>query len=174
MPVASITTNTEDLTLTAISDVAAPLERVWDAYTNPRSLERFWGPPGWPAVFTEFDFRVGGRALYSMTGANGQSASCSWDFTAIDAPHSFEAIDSFVDDNGVPLADGQSRMVFTFEPTDTGTRVTNTGHFASAESLKQVIDMGVVEGTTLAMAQIDNTSNRTSCVSGSWGHRDGR
>lgn len=55
MPVTDAITDPERLTLTIRAEVAAPVERAWQAYSDPRQLERFWGPPGWPATFTEFD-----------------------------------------------------------------------------------------------------------------------
>lgn len=162
MPVKSITTDMDALTIAAVAEVAAPVERVWNAYVNPRQLERFWGPPGWPATFTQFDFTVGGKAFYTMTGPRGESASiggevvsASWEFTAINPPHCFEVIDSFVGDDGVPLEGGQSRIVFEFERWEGGTRVTSTGHFASLASLEQVVELGVIEGTRMAMSQLD-------------------
>lgn len=155
MPVTDITADPENLTMTVVADLAAPVERVWRAYSDPRQLERFWGPPGWPATFAQFDFTVGGRALYTMTGPRGETSSGAWEFTAIDEPRGFEVIDAFVDDDGVPLDGGQSRMTFAFEPSELGTRMTSTAHFASHESLEQMVEMGMIEGTRMAMAQLD-------------------
>jgi uncharacterized protein YndB with AHSA1/START domain len=47
------------------------------------------------------------------------------------------------------------RMVFTFETTDAGSRLTNTTYFTSAEALEQVVAMGAVEGSRMAMNQLD-------------------
>ena len=88
MPVTDVTTDPEALTLTLTADFAAPVERLWDAFTDPRQLERFWGPPGWPATFTSFDFQPGGRATYYMTSPRGEKPGGSWEFLAIDAPRS--------------------------------------------------------------------------------------
>ncbi|MGX1933413.1 SRPBCC family protein [Microbacterium resistens] len=156
MPVIDVTTDPEALTMTVTADFAAPVERVWNAYSDPRQLERFWGPPGWPATFTAWDHRVGGRAVYSMNGPRGEKSSGSWEFLAIEAPNRFEVLDSFVDDEGAPL-DGfpAMRMTFTFEPAGDGTRMVTTSYFDSVEALDQVVEMGAVEGTKMAMAQLD-------------------
>ena len=156
MPVTDVTTDADNLTMTVVADFAAPVERVWDAYSDPRQLERFWGPPGWPATFTAWDHTVGGRAVYSMNGPRGEKSSGSWEFLSIDAPNGFEVLDSFVDDDGKAL-DGfpAQRMSFTFEPTAEGTRMTTTSHFDSVDALEQVVSMGQVEGITMAMAQLD-------------------
>lgn len=156
MPVTDVITDEENLTMTVVADLAAPVERVWDAYTDPRQLERFWGPPGWPATFTAWDHTVGGKANYTMNGPRGEKASGTWEFLRIDAPHSFEVLDAFADEDGTPDANLPSmRMVFTFESTADGTRMVNTSYFASADALEQVVAMGAVEGTTLAMSQLD-------------------
>ncbi|MCK3770683.1 SRPBCC domain-containing protein [Microbacterium aerolatum] len=156
MPVTDITTDPQSLTMTLTAEFAAPVERVWNAFTTASQLERFWGPPGWPSTFREFDLAVGGRAQYSMTSPRGEKSSGSWEFISIDEPRGFEVIDSFVDDEGKPL-DGfpAMRMSFTFEATETGSRMVNTSYFDSAEALEQVVAMGAVEGSRMAMAQLD-------------------
>ncbi|WP_061016648.1 SRPBCC family protein [Microbacterium sp. CCH5-D1] len=156
MPVTDVITDADNLTMTVVADFAAPIERVWSAYSDPRQLERFWGPPGWPATFTAWDHTVGGRAQYSMNGPRGEKSSGSWEFISIDAPNAFEVIDSFVDENGTPL-DGfpAQRITFAFESTADGTRMTTTSHFDSVDALEQVVEMGQVEGIKMAMAQLD-------------------
>lgn len=156
MPVTEVTTDAENLTMTVVADLAASVDRVWSAYSDPAQLERFWGPPGWPATFSAWDHTVGGRAVYTMNGPRGETASGAWEFLAIEAPHRFEVIDSFVEDDGTPIDSLPAmRMTFTFEPTAGGTRMVTQSHFESTEALEQVVSMGAVEGTKMAMAQLD-------------------
>ncbi|SJN20926.1 hypothetical protein FM104_02885 [Microbacterium esteraromaticum] len=156
MPVIDVITETETLTMTVIAEFAAPVERVWAAYSDPRQLERFWGPPGWPATFTAWDHTVGGRAQYTMHGPRGERASGYWEFLAIDEPHGFEVLDGFADDEGNPNPDLPAmRMAVRFEPTDDGTRMTMTSYLQSIEALEQMVEMGAIEGTRTAMAQLD-------------------
>lgn len=156
MPVTSVTSDAESLTMTLIADFAVGPERLWSVFTDPRQLERFWGPPGWPATFDAFDFTPGGRANYHMTSPRGEHAGGAWEFVSIDPPRGFEVIDSFADEAGAPIEGMPSmRMVFSFESTPDGSRLTNVSHFASAEALEQVVAMGAVEGSTLAMNQLD-------------------
>lgn len=84
MPVTSVTRDPDELTLTIVADFPVPQQRLWDAWADPRQLERFWGPPFAPATFTHHDFTVGGRAEYFLTGPNGEKWSGSWKFTAVD------------------------------------------------------------------------------------------
>ena len=156
MPVTDITTDAENLTMTLTADFDAPADRLWRALTDPRQLERFWGPPGWPATFTEFEFAVGGRARYHMTSPRGEASHGGWEFLAIDSPASFEVNDSFVGEDGEPL-DGfpSMRMIFQIEESAGGSRLTNTTFFPSLEALEQVVAMGAVEGSRMAISQLD-------------------
>ena len=156
MPVTTVDTDPEALTMTLVAEVAAPPARVWKAFTEPAQLERFWGPPGWPATFTQFDFTVGGRAQYMMTGPTGEKPRASWEFLRIDPTSGYEVIDSFVGEDGEPLADMPSmRMVLSFDEAGSGVRVTSVSYFSSAEALEQMLAMGAVEGTRMAFDQLD-------------------
>ncbi|WP_345801068.1 SRPBCC family protein [Microbacterium sp. AZCO] len=156
MPVTDVTTDPEALTMTLTAEFPASVDRLWKAFTDPAQLERFWGPPGWPATFPRFDFEVGGRADYYMTSPKGEKAGGAWEFLEIDEPRGFTVLDSFVDAEGRP-AEGMPtmRVVFAFEPTETGSKLVNTSYFTSAEALEQVVAMGGVEGSTMAFNQLD-------------------
>ena len=45
MPVTAVTHDLESRTLTITAEFAAPADRVWEVYADPRQLERVWGPP---------------------------------------------------------------------------------------------------------------------------------
>ena len=157
MPITSVTQDPEALTLTVVADFAVPVRRLWDAYADPRQIERFWGPPGWPATFTRHDVAVGGRSNYAMTGPDGERSGGYWEFHAVEEGKSFEVLDGFADDEGNPNTEMPTmRMEFTFEPTDAGSRMTTTTHFASLDELEKLVAMGMVEGMRAAMAQIDD------------------
>ena len=47
------------------------------------------------------------------------------------------------------------RTVFAFEATASGSKLVNTSYFTSAEALEQVVSMGGVEGSTMAINQLD-------------------
>jgi len=50
MTVTSVDKDLDDLTLTLTADFDAPIERVWELWADPRKLERWWGPPEYPAT----------------------------------------------------------------------------------------------------------------------------
>lgn len=156
MPVTDVTTDPETLTLTMTADFAAPVERVWGAFTEPRQLERFWGPPGYPATFPAFDFAVGGVARYYMTSPRGERHNGRWEFLAIEPTSSFSILDSFADEDGRPVDDlPATRTVYAFESTAVGARVVSTSYFPSVEALEQLVAMGMVEGLTMGVNQLD-------------------
>jgi uncharacterized protein YndB with AHSA1/START domain len=156
MPITSVEKDLDNLTLTIVADFAAPLARLWDAYVDPRQLERFWGPPTYPSTFVRHDAAVGGRSVYYMTGPEGDTHYGCWEWTHVDAPNSFDVTDWFADETGAPNTDMPGmRASFVFEATDTGSRLTTTSRFDSLEQLQQLLDMGVLEGTKEAMGQID-------------------
>lgn len=156
MTVVSTRRDDEALTLTFVAEFEAAVERVWRVWEDPRQLERWWGPPTWPATFERHEFAVGGQSRYFMTGPEGEKAHGWWTITAIEAPHRLEFDDGFADDTGEPIdADDPIRAVVTLEPTATGTRMTTVTTFSSAEQLEKLTAMGMEEGMRLAMGQID-------------------
>ena len=157
MPVTSVTSDPETLTMTLIGDYPVPVERLWEAFADPRQIERFWGPPGWPATFTRHDMVEGGRSAYTMTGPDGETAGGYWIFTSIDPGRGFEVIDGFVGDDGQPNEEMPSmnmRMEFTSTPD--GSRYTTVTTFPDLASMEQLAEMGMIEGATMAMAQMDD------------------
>ena len=156
MPVVSSTKDESALTLTLVAEYDVSPERVWQLWADPRQLERWWGPPSWPATFEQHDFTPGGEASYFMTGPNGEKARGWWKFTAIDEPRSIELDDGFSDDAGAPNPDMPTmRMRADIEATDSGSRMTVTTYFRSTAEMEQLVGMGMVEGITEAAGQID-------------------
>lgn len=156
MPITSVTKDPEALTMTVVAEFATTVERVWDAYADPRQLEKFWCPPDYPAKFTRHDLFPGGRSHYVMTGPEGDKAPGFWEFLAVDAGKSFEVRDGFADESdNEDTAMPSMRMVFAFEATEGGSRVTTATHFDSAEQLEQLLAMGMDEGVRAAVGQID-------------------
>jgi uncharacterized protein YndB with AHSA1/START domain len=156
VPEIKVTKDPEALTMGLTAEFEVPLRRLWDAYADPRQIERFWGPPGYPARFTRHDMFPGGRSLYYMTGPEGEQYHGYWEFIEVKEPHSFEFLDGFAFVDGTPNPEMPSmRMVFNFEETPTGSRMTATTYFDSLEDMNTLLEMGAEEGTLAAMSQMD-------------------
>lgn len=144
------------LTLTFVTEFDASFEQVWQLWADQHKLERWWGPPTFPATFTTYEFTPGGTAKYYMTGPDGSTPGGWWKITAIDEPHRLELDDGFSDEDGNPLDQyGTTHVVVTFESLDSGTRMTITSHFESREQLEQMAEMGMQEGMSAALGQMD-------------------
>src|SRR5687768_18459537 len=102
MPIQSITSDKDALSLTVIGEYPVPVERLWDAYADPRQLERFWGPETWPATFTRHDTSVGGRSESPMPGPAGSTSPGWWAFLASDPGPRSEVVDAFAPGAGGP------------------------------------------------------------------------
>jgi uncharacterized protein YndB with AHSA1/START domain len=156
MPVTAVTSDADALTLTVVGEYPVPVERLWEAYADPRQIEKFWGPETWPATFTRHDMAPGGRSDYYMTGPAGEIARGWWRFVAVQPGRRFEVEDGFAHDDGTPNDQLPTmRLVFTFEPTATGSRFTSVTHFPSVEAMERLVEMGMVEGLRSALSQLD-------------------
>ena len=156
MPVIDVQHDLENLTLTITADFAAPVARVWQVYADPRQLEKVWGPPTYPATVVDHSLTPGGRVTYFMTGPDGDKHAGYWEITAVDAPHGFEFNDGFADEDLKPVESMPvSHNVYSFSATESGTKATYVSTYDTAEALQKVLDMGVIEGASLAINQID-------------------
>lgn len=156
MPVTDVIKDFDTRTLTITAAFPAPVERIWAIYADPRQLERVWGPPMFPATFVDHELSVGSRSTYYMTGSEGEKYPGWWLITAVDEPRSFAFDDGFANEDftnkeGAPISHNRYR----FEAAGAATLATFTSVFDSAEDLQTVLDMGVEEGATSAINQVD-------------------
>ncbi len=156
MPIRSVESNPETLTLTAIGEYPVTVERLWAAWTDPRQLERFWGPPEWPATFTRHEVRKGGRSDYYMTGPSGERSYGYWLCEFVEDNKSFSVRDGFAKPDGTPNTElPEGGITVSFEATATGSRFVAVSTFASIEAMEKLLAMGMVEGLTAALGQMD-------------------
>jgi uncharacterized protein YndB with AHSA1/START domain len=156
MTVVSTDKDTQNLALTFVAEFDAGVERVWQVWEDPRQLERWWGPPTWPATFERHEFTPGGDCRYYMTGPDGEKARGWWKVTALEAPHRLEFDDGFAGDDGEPSGYlGTTHCVVTLEDLGGRTRMTTRSTFTDLEQLEKMSEMGMEEGMRLAMEQID-------------------
>ncbi|MEQ1785978.1 MAG: SRPBCC domain-containing protein [Acidimicrobiales bacterium] len=157
MPITRVDKDLDARTMTVVADYDAPVERVWQLYADPRQLERFWGPPTWPATVIDHDLRAGGRVTYFMTGPDGDKAGGYWDVLEVEAPRRFVVSDGFADDSGQPNPDLPiTRMELELVArAEGGTTMTMRSTFASTDAMQELLEMGMDEGMREAMGQID-------------------
>jgi len=156
MTVTSVQKDTDRLTLKLTAEFDASAARVWQLWEDPRQLERWWGPPGYPATFVDHDFSSGGNVTYYMTSPEGEKYHGWWQISDLDAPRSLEFIDGFGDDEGRPNPDMPTTItIVSFEDLDGRTRMTMQSKFPSVEAMEQMVEMGMEEGLKQAVGQMD-------------------
>jgi uncharacterized protein YndB with AHSA1/START domain len=156
MTVTTVRKDPQNLTLTLDAEFDATPDQVWSLWADPRKLERWWGPPMYPATFTTHDFRVGGRSEYYMTGPEGPTPAGYWEILDLDPPRSIRIEDGFADDGTPNDLPGPGGMAVTIEPIEGGrTRMTIENTFPDTSTMEQLLAMGQEEGLTQAVGQID-------------------
>ena len=156
MTVTAVHKDPQNLTMTLTAEFDAPPARVWQLWADPRQLERWWGPPTYPATFTEHDLTPGGYVAYHMTGPEGDQPKGWWEIVEVEAPHRLVIRDGFSNDDGSKNPDMPVAMFnVTIETVDLGSKMTIEHHFPTVEALEQMLAMGMEEGLTQAVGQID-------------------
>ena len=156
MTVTDVRKDVHARTMAITSEFDAPIDRVWKLWADPRQLERWWGPPTYPATFEQLELTTGGSASYYMTGPEGDQPHGWWRILAVDPPHSIEIEDGFADEHGKPNPDMPTmNMRVTFDALGNGTRMTITTTFPSDEAMARILEMGAEEGMSQALGQID-------------------
>jgi len=134
----------------------APVEQVWNAWTQPELLDQWWAPKPWKAKTNSMNFNVGGTWLYSMVGPDGTESFCRADYQSIEPLKSFTGLDAFCDDKGI-INDEFPRMHWKCVFTGTGnkTMVNIQVTFTAVADLEKIIELGFSEGFTAAHGNLD-------------------
>ena len=157
MTVTAVRKDPDALTLTVDAEFDASADRVWQLWADPRQLERWWGPPTYPATFTKHDLTPGSRVEYHMTGPEGDQPRGWWEITEVDPPRRLSFRDGFANDDGTPNTDMPVNTVqVTIEEVGGArTRMSIQSLYASTSAMEQQLAMGMEEGLTQAVGQID-------------------
>lgn len=156
MSVVSVHRDEDQLTVTVISEFDAPIERVWTLWSDPRQLERWWGPPDYPATFETHDLVAGGEVTYFMTGPTGETHRGFWRVTWVRPPTLLEFADVFADADGAPSADMPvSTVKVELSGRGSATRMLVRSRFESREDMDKWLSTGTLEGQEQAIAQMD-------------------
>ncbi len=136
-------------------DFEAERSLVWQAWTDPEILDQWWAPEPWKCVTKILELRKGGNWHYYMLGPQGEQEWCIAEYS-VQAPETYSLVDAFCDENGVinnkkPGATWELKFIEAGESTRVSIRI----HFDSKEDLLQIMEMGMKEGFTMAMENLD-------------------
>jgi uncharacterized protein YndB with AHSA1/START domain len=157
MTVTAIRKDPQTLTMTLEAEFAASPDRVWQLWADPRQLERWWGPPTYPATFTRHHLAVGSRVEYYMTGPQGDQPHGYWEVLEVEPPHRLIFRDGFANADGTPNSDFPmaTARIHIEAIGDGRTRMRIESIFPNTEAMEQLLGMGMEEGLAQAVAQID-------------------
>jgi uncharacterized protein YndB with AHSA1/START domain len=157
MTVTAVLKDPATLTMTLTAEFDASPERVWELWSDPRKLERWWGPPTYPATFTRHDLSPGSRVEYYMTGPEGDKPRGYWTIVSTEPPHRLVFRDGFANEDWTNNDDMPGNEVrVAIDPIGAGrSRMSIESRFPSTEAMEQLISMGMEEGLTGAVGQID-------------------
>ena len=158
MTVTAVSKDPAALTMTLTAEFDATPERVWQLWADPRQLERWWGPPAYPATFTKHDLAPGSHVEYYMTTPEGETPRGYWDIVEAEPPRYLNIQDGFANEDGTNNDEmpGPGGMNVTIEPVGDGrTRMTIESIFPDTATMEQLLAMGQEEGMTEAVGQID-------------------
>ena len=106
-----------ELTLTRVFN--APRELVFQAWTDPRRLQRWWGPKGFSNPVCEVDPRPGGAIRIHMRAPNGIVYPMTGTFLEIVEPERLVFKTSPLDNNGEPLFEVLNTVTFADDAGNT-------------------------------------------------------
>jgi uncharacterized protein YndB with AHSA1/START domain len=157
MTVTAVRKDPQSRTMTLEAEFEVSPERVWQLFADPRQLERWWGPPTYPATVAAHDLRPGGHVGYHMTGPEGDRQGGFWEVNEVEPPHRLVFRSGFANDDGTPNTElPMTTERVTIEDVGGGrTRMTIESEFPTAEVMEQLLAMGMEEGLTQAVGQID-------------------
>jgi uncharacterized protein YndB with AHSA1/START domain len=143
-------------TINVKREFAAPLEKVWAAWTQSDLLDQWWAPKPWTSKTKSMDFTVGGTWLYAMVGPDGTKQWCRADYKSIETQKSFSLTDAFCDADGkinddFPRSSWENR----FEENGGSTVVNMVLKYERLEDLEKIMEMGFKEGFTAGLGNLD-------------------
>ncbi len=135
---------------------------IWEAFTNPTILDKWFAPEPYRAVTQIMEFKEGGRWLYYMLSPEGKKYWSTSVFTSIRDHKSFEASDAFCDEQGVIDTNlPQMTWQYNFLEENGKTLVVATITASDEKSMKQLLEMGFEEGYKTGLNQLQQLLNET-------------
>lgn len=134
---------------------AAP-DLVWQAWTTAELLDQWWAPKPYYVQTKTLQFTEGGQWHYAMISPEGDKHWCLADYKTIDPSKSYTSLDAFCDEAG-NMNTEMPRTLWTnvFTANEGTTTVNITLQYQSLTDLEKVLAMGMQEGFTMALGNLD-------------------
>ena len=146
----------ENNRLVAVRRFEAPIEKVWNAWSDADLLSKWWAPAPYTCEIHTMEFYAGGFWMYTMNGPEGDAYTGRMDFLNIVKLEKIEAEEYFCDEKGEKAGDiPPMHLDVIFESDGVSTTVTATYTYASPEAFEQMVQMGAAEGWDLSCNQLE-------------------
>lgn len=158
---ATSTTQINDTEIVITREFAAPRQLVWDVWTKPEHIEKWFGPKGFNTRVDELDFKVGGRSIYVMIGPDGAEYPAKGVFKEIVPIEKIvSSADGFDEDfqakhPEMDLPKGTMVMTSLFDDLGSRTKLTLITSHSTVEERKKHESMGVVDGWNSSFDKMD-------------------
>lgn len=145
-------TQQKDTDIVITREFAAPRQLVWDVFTQPKHIEKWFGPKGFDTRVDKLEFKVGGRAVYVMIGPDGVEYPSSGTYKEITPIEKIVTTDEFGEGfdeiEAMKEIDLPQGMITTYLFDDLGerTKLTLITSHPTIEDKKKHEAMGVVDG----------------------------
>lgn len=132
------TPSDREIRMTRVFD--APRQLVFDAFSKPELLKRWFGPRGYSLVTCEVDHRVGGEFRFVLRGPDGTDMGMRGVYSEIVPPERSVHMESFDD------YPGESQVTMTLVESGGKTTMTATVLYPTREVRDIVKNMGMEHG----------------------------
>lgn len=130
----------------------APRELVFEAFTSPKHVDKWWGPNGFTNTTKKMDVRPGGEWVYVMHGPDGKDFDNRIRFVEIIKPSKL----AYLHDSGIDNDPSEFKTIVTFEAVGSQTRITLTSVFKTKEAKDFVVrEYGAIEGGKQHLAKLE-------------------
>jgi uncharacterized protein YndB with AHSA1/START domain len=127
----------------------APRELVFDAWTTPEHVQKWFGPRDWTLPFCEIDLRPGGKWRYGMRSPEGQEMWMGGTYQEIVRPELLVTTEIFDD-----WPDNEALNRLTLEEQDGKTTMTARCLYESVEVRDGVLSSGMEHGAGETMDRL--------------------
>ena len=121
----------------------APREKVWQAFTDPNLVPRWWGKHGTTTIVEAMDVRPGGKWRYVSHAPDREDVAFYGEYLEVDPPNGFKWTFMFDVEGVGPMGGPETH---TFEDVNGKTKVVSVGHMGSVEMLEGALSTGMVAG----------------------------
>lgn len=146
----------EKNTITVKREFAGDRQLVWDCHTKSELLDRWFAPKPFTARTKSMSFKEGGSWIYAMVDPEGQEFWARMDYTKINPIDDYSLLDGFCNEKGELNPElPRATWVATFKSLNQHTLVQTVVTYNSLADLETVINMGMKEGLTMTLENLD-------------------